>query len=44
MDINVHDPVVHRADHAGELVAVPCRDNGAEVPHRDDEFVGEMSA
>ena len=42
MHIGVHDTVVHRADHADEFVAVPGRDDGLEVLHRDNEFVREM--
>ena len=43
MHVGVHDAVVHRADHADEFVAVPGRNDGLEVLHRDNEFVGEMS-
>ena len=43
MHVGVHDTVVHRANHADEFVAVPGRDDGLEILHRDDEFVGEMS-
>ena len=43
MHVGVHDTVVHRANHADEFVAVPGRDDGLEVLHRDDELVGEMS-
>lgn len=43
MHVGVHDTVVHRADHADELASVPGRDDGLEILHRDDEFVGEMS-
>ena len=43
MHVGVHDTVVHRANHANEFVAVPGRDDGLEILHRDDEFVGEMS-
>ena len=42
MHVGVHDTVVHRANHADEFVAVPGRDDGLEIFHRDDEFVGEM--
>ena len=42
MHVGVHDAVVHRADHADKLIAVPGRNDDLEVLHRDDEFVGEM--
>ena len=42
MHIGVHDAVVHRANHADKFIAVPGRDDGLEVLHRDNEFVGEM--
>ena len=43
MHISIHDAVVHRADHADELVTVPGGDDGLEILHGDDELVGEMS-
>ncbi len=43
MHVGVHDAIVHRANHADELFAVPSRDDGLEVLHRNDELVGEMS-
>ena len=43
MHVGVHDAVIHRANHADEFIAVPGRDNGLEILHRDGEFVGEMS-
>ena len=43
MHVGVHDAVVHRANHADEFVAVPGRDDGLEILHRDYEFIGEMS-
>ena len=42
MHIGVHDTVVHGADHANELFAVPGGNDGLEILHRDDELVGEM--
>ena len=43
MHVSVHDAVVHRTNHADEFVAIPGRDDGLEVLHRDYELVGEMS-
>ena len=43
MHVRVHDAVVHRANHADEFVAVPGRDDGLEILHRDNELVREMS-
>ena len=43
MHVGVHDAVIHRTDHANELVAVPGGDDGLEVLHRNDELVREMS-
>ena len=43
MHVGVHDAIVHGADHADKLIAVPSRDDGFEVFHRNDELVGEMS-
>ena len=43
MHVGVHDAIVHRANHADEFVAVPGRDDGLEILHRDYEFIGEMS-
>ncbi len=31
MHVGVHDAVIHGADHADELIAVPGRDDGLEV-------------
>lgn len=42
MHVGVHDAIVHGADHADEFFAVPGRDDGLEVLHRDNEFVREM--
>ena len=42
MHVGVHDAVVHDADHADEFIAVPGRNDGLEVLHRNDELVGEM--
>ena len=43
MHVGVHDAVIHRADYADEFIAIPGGDDGLEILHRDDEFVGEMS-
>ena len=43
MHVGIHDTIVHGADHADKLIAVPSRDDGLEILHCDDEFVGEMS-
>ncbi len=42
MHVGVHDAVVHSANHADERFAVPSRNDGLEVLHRDNEFVREM--
>jgi len=42
MHVGVHDAIVHCANHADEFFAVPSRDDGLEVLHRNDELVGEM--
>ena len=42
MYVGIHDTIVHGANHADELFAVPSRDDGLEVLHRNDELVGEM--
>ena len=43
MHIGIHDAVVHSANHADKLIAVPSGNDGLEILHCDDEFVGEMS-
>lgn len=42
MHIGVHDTIVHGANHADEFVAVPGRNDGLEVLHRDYKLVREM--
>ena len=43
MYVGVHDAVVHSANHADERFAVPSRNDGLEILHRDHELIGEMS-
>ena len=42
MNVGVHDAVVHGADHADKFFAVPSRNDGLEILHRDHELIGEM--
>ena len=42
MYVGIHDTIVHGADHADKLIAVPGRNDGLEVLHCDYKLVGEM--
>ena len=42
MHVGVHDAIIHRTDHADELIAIPSGNDSLEVLHGDDELVWEV--